>query len=155
MDSGPRMPLSAADMAEMLHEVVIGAPARHVYEALATREGLRGWWTDDAEFEPRVGSVALFGFGNRTTIFRMRIADLVPGRRVVWHCEGEPGEWQDTQITFELVPTPNGGTRLRFRHAGWRSPDGCFATCNSRWGVLMHRLKAYAEGEEPGAQTRP
>jgi uncharacterized protein YndB with AHSA1/START domain len=142
-------------MAEMLHEVVIGAPARHVYEALATREGLRGWWTDDAEFEPRVGSVALFGFGNRTTIFRMRIADLVPGRRVVWHCEGEPGEWQDTQLIFELVPTPNGGTRLRFRHAGWRSPDGCFATCNSRWGVLMHRLKAYAEGEEVGAQTRP
>src|SRR5581483_7664842 len=107
---------------------------------------------DDAEMEPRVGSVAVFGFGNRATVFRMRIDDLVPGRRVVWSCEGEPGEWQDTQLTFELTPTPNGGTRLRFSHTGWRSPDGCFATCNSRWGVLMHRLKAFVEGEEVGAQ---
>jgi uncharacterized protein YndB with AHSA1/START domain len=155
MDAALRLDLSAAVMAEMLHEVVIGAPARRVYEALATREGLRGWWTDDAEMEPRVGSVAVFGFGNRATVFRMRIDDLVPGRRVVWSCEGEPGEWQDTQLTFELAPTPSGGTRLRFSHAGWRSLDGCFATCNSRWGMLMHRLKAYAEGEEPGPHFPP
>jgi uncharacterized protein YndB with AHSA1/START domain len=152
MDGALRLDLSAAVMAEMLHEVVIAAPVRRVYEALTTREGLRGWWTDDAEMEPRVGSVAVFGFGNRATVFRMRIDDLVPGRRVVWSCEGEPGEWQDTQLTFELTPTPNGGTRLRFSHTGWRSPDGCFATCNSRWGVLMHRLKAFVEGEEVGAQ---
>ena len=137
-------------MAEMHHEVTIGAPAARVYEALTTREGLRGWWTADTEAEPSVGSVAVFGFGDRATVFRMRVADLVTARRVVWSCEGEPGEWRDTCLTFDLVPTPSGGTRLRFTHAGWRSINGFFATCNSTWGALMYRLKAYAEGEEPG-----
>jgi uncharacterized protein YndB with AHSA1/START domain len=152
MDDAPRLDLSAPVMADMLHEVVIRAPVQRVYEALTTREGLRGWWTEDTEIEPRVGGIALFGFGNRATVFRMRIDDLVPGQRVVWNCEGEPGDWQDTRLTFELAPTLNGGTRVRFTHAGWRSADGSFATCNSRWGMLMHRLKAFAESDKPGSR---
>jgi hypothetical protein len=32
---------------------------------------------------------------------------------------------------------------------GWRSTDDYFATATA-WGELMRRLKAYAEGKNPG-----
>ncbi len=34
-------------MADIRHRVGIAAPRERVYRALATREGLSGWWTRD------------------------------------------------------------------------------------------------------------
>ena len=41
-------------MADIRHRVDIAAPRERVYQALATREGLSGWWTRDVwgEAEP-------------------------------------------------------------------------------------------------------
>jgi hypothetical protein len=36
-----------------------------VYNALATREGLCGWWTKDTQWDGKVGSVISFRFGDR------------------------------------------------------------------------------------------
>ncbi len=99
--------------------------------------------------EPRVGSVAEFGFKNRSALFRMRIAGLQPGRRVVWSCLGGTPEWTGTRLTWDLTPK-DGGTDLRVMHGAWRSTEGAFARCNSTWGELRYRLKAYAEGKAPG-----
>lgn len=136
-------------MPEMYHEIQVQAPPEKVYQAIATREGLRSWWTSDTVAEPRVGSVAEFGFHSRAGVFRMRVEELQPGRRVVWACLGDPDEWRGTRLTWELS-AKNGGTLLRFVHAGWCSTGGIFATCNSTWGELMYRLKNYAEGKAPG-----
>ncbi len=99
--------------------------------------------------EPRVGSVAEFGFKNRSALFRMRIEELQPGRRVVWSCLGGTPEWTGTRLTWDLTPR-DGGTDLRVMHGAWRSTEGAFARCNSTWGELRYRLKAYAEGKAPG-----
>lgn len=136
-------------MAEMDHAIEIDAPPAQVYEALATTEGLRGWWTADSRADPNVGGAAEFGFDSRGTVFRMRIEELKPSARVVWACLGEPDEWTGTRLVWELAPE-EGGTALRFTHAGWRSPTPYFASCNSMWGSLMFRLKDYVEGKRPG-----
>jgi hypothetical protein len=91
----------------------------------------------------------VFGFGNRASVFRMRVDRLVPAQRVVWTCLGDVPEWKGTRLRFELT-AHGAGTTLRFTHAGWRSTRGYFATCNSTWGELMHRLKAHVEGKKPG-----
>jgi hypothetical protein len=39
---------------------------------------------------------------------------------------------------------------LRFRHADWKERTEFFVTCNTAWGALMYRLKAAAEGRNPG-----
>jgi uncharacterized protein YndB with AHSA1/START domain len=133
-------------MSDILHRITIAAPTERVFEAITTSEGLRRWWTADSTAEPRVGSVAVFGFGNRATVFRMRIEELIPGKRVAWICLGDNEEWQGTRLALDLTPTADGGTNLRFGHREWRSVDGGYATCNTTWGHLMHYLKAYAEG---------
>ncbi len=136
-------------MANMRHEVEIDAPPEKVFEAITTQTGLRGWWTADSMAEPRVGSVAVFGFYNRRLLFRMRIEKLTPGKKVVWTCLGENDEWKGTRLIWQ-ISQKEGTTVLRFVHGDWRSTSGYFAYCNSTWGMLMYRLKDYAEGTAPG-----
>lgn len=136
-------------MADMHHQVPIDASPEKVYEAIATQKGLQGWWTGDCMAEPRVGSVAEFGFYNRKILFRMRIDELQPGKRVVWTCIGDYDEWKDTRLTWE-ISQKEGGSLLNFGHGNWRSTTSFFASCNSTWGMLMYRLKDYVEGRKPG-----
>ncbi len=137
-------------MADMQHEISIAASPEKVYQAITTPEGLRGWWTADSAADARVGSVAEFGFYNRATVFRMRIEELTPGKRVVWSCLGNDDQWKGTRLTWDIVPDKDGETTLHFVHGGWRATTGYFASCNSTWGALMYRLKDYVEGKRPG-----
>lgn len=136
-------------MADMLHEISIHAPARSVYDALTTAAGLCAWWTADSTAEPAEGTEAVFGFGARSTVFRMRVATLQPGARVVWHCEGDVDEWRGTTLTWALAEV-DGAITVRFRHADWRATDGMYAVCNTTWGTLLYRLRDYCEGRAPG-----
>lgn len=136
-------------MADLHHEISIDASPEKVYEAIATQEGLRGWWTGDSVAESRVGSVAEFGFYNRQFLFRMRIDELTPDKRVVWSCLGDHDEWRGTRLTWD-ISRKNGATLLHFVHGNWRSTTNFFASCNSTWGMLMYRLKDYVEGKASG-----
>ena len=136
-------------MATMLHEITLKAPAEDVYRALTTEAGLLGWWTRDVVAEARVGSVAQFGFNNRSTVFQMRIDELTPGRRVVWTCVDGPDEWKETQLTWQITSEEK-ITTLRFTHDNWQSTDQSFAMCNTIWGELMFRLRRDVLGERPG-----
>jgi len=136
-------------MPNILHQIKINATPEQVYNLLVTSEGLRSWWTHDVEAEPVEGSVAVFGFNDRATVFRMRVDELVDGRRVKWTCLGDPDEWEGTEVEFHLAPD-EGMVDLHFAHRGWQSLGGDYAMCNTTWGALMHRLKAAAEGQTPG-----
>lgn len=85
-------------MADIRHWIRVDAPPERVYEALTTRDGLTRWWTADVEAEPKEGSVARFGFGNRSVVFRMRIEKLRPPALVRWRCEGDFEKWKDTML---------------------------------------------------------
>jgi uncharacterized protein YndB with AHSA1/START domain len=63
-------------MTDTLHRIDVDRPPGDVYSALTTEDGLTGWWTADAEAEPREGTTAQFGFGDRSTMFEMEIAEL-------------------------------------------------------------------------------
>ena len=52
-------------MVDILHKVGIKSSLLGVYNALATREGLCGWWTKDTQWDGKVGSVISFRFGDR------------------------------------------------------------------------------------------
>lgn len=138
-------------MADMLHQIQINVPPAKVYEALTTQTGLQSWWTGDCVAQPEVGSIAEFGFNHHATVFRMRVGELAANQRVVWECLGNVEEWLGTRLTWELQPQES-ATILCFKHGNWRSTEGWFAMCYSTWGALMHRLKDYAEGKNPGPQ---
>ena len=136
-------------MADLLHEIFVNAPAEKVYAAIATQKGLRLWWTADTTIEERVGGSAVFGFDKRATVFRMKVEELAPSRRVVLSCHGDIEEWKGTRLAWEIVPQDRGSS-VQFRHANWREATHLFAICNSSWGELMHRLRDYSEGKNRG-----
>jgi len=136
-------------MAELKHQIGIKSSPEKVYAALTTQAGLRRWWTADATTEERIGGKAEFGFDKRATVFRMKIENLNPGKEVLWSCHGDNPEWSGTKLTWS-ISGEKGMSVLRFTHSGWKAATEFFAICNSSWGELMHRLRDYAEGKNPG-----
>jgi uncharacterized protein YndB with AHSA1/START domain len=140
-------------MAEIKHQISIKAAPEQVYAALATSTGLRGWWTADSKTDEKVGGKAEFGFEKRGMVYRMTVEKLDPGTQVVWTCLGDHPEWDGTTLTWTIA-RENGTSTLRFTHGGWKSVSDFCAMCNSTWGELMYRLKAYAESGRPDPHWR-
>lgn len=136
-------------MVDLHHYIQINAPANKVYDAVATQEGMRGWWTADSSVGEKAGDKAEFGFDNRATVFRMTIEALEPAKSVRMSCSGVHPEWAGTRLEWNITPQGQ-TTALAFVHRGWRELTPFCASCNSTWGELMYRLKAYVEGQQPG-----
>lgn len=135
-------------MPDLQHMIAIDAPPAKVYAAVATEAGMRSWWTADSTMDARAGGKAVFGFGRKATTFRMTVDALEPGKRVVLTCQGEPEEWNGTLLTWAIAPQQQGSV-LRFTHGNWRAVTEMACFCNSTWGELMYRIKAYAETGVP------
>lgn len=135
-------------MPDILHQVVIDAPPAAVWQALTEPEGLRGWWTDDVDAVPELGSVACFGFDGKSTVFKMKIEELTPNEFVRWHCVGGHPEWEHTEITWDLSEESEDSdgrnrTILYFAHRGWESTDGILAMCSFDWARYLMSLQSY------------
>ena len=64
-------------MADILHKVGIKSSSLDdVYGALATVEGLSGWWTSDTRGQSKIGGVIQFRFGGGG--FDMKVLALDP-----------------------------------------------------------------------------
>jgi uncharacterized protein YndB with AHSA1/START domain len=135
-------------MAELRHQIPINAPVEKVYASLATEAGLKGWWTADTKADETAGGKAEFGFYDREMVFRMKIEKLVPNKEVVWTCHGDQPEWDGTRLIW-TISSEGDVTMLRFIQGGWKCMSEMYALCNSTWGELMYRLKAYVESGRP------
>ena len=102
--------------APLMHGVVIEAAPAKIYEALSTGKGLGSFWTSDSTAEPKVGSVARFGFGG--PVLQMKVEELKPGRLVRWSTHDGFPEWKGTTVTWEIAPV-EGGSEVKFNHEGW------------------------------------
>lgn len=131
-------------MADILHQLTIADSPDRVYQALTQQTGLAAWWTRRCDAEPRLGSIASFYFVDGAVRFRMRIDALEPAQKVAWTCLGDDPEWQDTHLTFDLSPHPD-GTLLNFSHRHWQSTTGIFAMCSYDWARYLTSLKSYLE----------
>lgn len=128
-------------MADIMHRIAIRAPPEKVYDAVSTPTGLAGWWTTNVKGDGRPGSVADFGFADRTT--RMRIDQLQPGKSVAWTCLAGPPEWIGSTVHFEFTPSGD-GTVVRFLHRDHLSGD-FYGHCNTKWGFFLISLKSLVE----------
>lgn len=134
-------------MADILHRVGIKSSLDEVYKALATREGLAGWWTDDVLGESRVGGALRFRFsagGKEIGCFGMTVLELQPGRRVAWHVVDGPAEWVGTKISFDLEQAGDFAIVL-FKHQGWQEPVAFMHHCSTKWALFLMSLKSLVE----------
>lgn len=131
------------------------APARKLYEQLATADGIRHWWTHHCEMEERVGGQAAFRFPKAGFHAVVRIARLEPDRVVEWVCidsrhPEKSGfsnlrDWVGTTLRFEIAAVDQGHSRLRFTHAGL-APLECFGVCSNSWSYYLNdSLRDYLE----------
>lgn len=130
-------------MYDILHRVGIKASPSDVYNALATCDGLAGWWTTTTDGDSKVGGILQFRFGPSGG-FDMRVLDLVPGRHVLWQVVDGPQDWIDTRISFDLKQEDD-YTILLFKHAHWRKPVEFMHHCSTKWGTFLMSLKSLLE----------
>ncbi|MGH7745669.1 MAG: SRPBCC family protein [Gammaproteobacteria bacterium] len=132
-------------MADILHLIKIRAPRERVYQALATVEGVRAWWTRDADLDAKVGGSGEFRFAGGKRITKVRIEELKPPSRVVWKAISAPiATWADSSINFDLQADDD-GTTLRFAQRGIQQADDQFAMSTTAWGSFLLSLKEYLE----------
>jgi uncharacterized protein YndB with AHSA1/START domain len=134
-------------MFDILHRVGIKAPLDPVYRALATREGVAGWWTADTRGDSKVGGVLKTVFvadGKELGGFDLKVLELTPGKRVLWQVVEGPVEWIGTRIGFELKQE-DGYTVVLFKHEGWKEPVEFMYHCSTKWAIFLMSLKALVE----------
>ncbi|MFJ2239027.1 SRPBCC domain-containing protein [Streptomyces sp. NPDC087859] len=130
-------------MVDILHRIGAVAPLDDVYQALATPEGLAGWWTTDTTGKSEVGGRLAFRFGD-VGGFDMEILELDPAGHVRWRVTDGPAEWIGTEIDWTLSRTDE-YTIVLFKHEGWREPVEFMHHCSTKWALFLMSLKEYAE----------
>ncbi len=135
-------------MPNIIHRIGIRAPAAQVYAALATIDGLAGWWTRDTTGVSQVGEVIRFGFRNPSGAeighFEMEVLALGPSDLVRWRVRGGPPEWVGTTISFQLKEQ-NGMTLVMFAHREWREEVEFMAHCSMKWALFLVSLRDLVE----------
>jgi uncharacterized protein YndB with AHSA1/START domain len=135
-------------MVDIIHRVGIKAPANKVYAAVATVEGVAGWWIKDATGVSDVGGTMTFRFqsptGEEIGKFDMEVLELIPDKRVRWRVKAGPEEWVGTDIEFSLSQQGD-FTVVLFGHRNWREAVEFTAHCSMKWATFMLSLRELVE----------
>jgi len=130
-----------------LHRVGIKSSIDEVYKALATREGVAAWWTNNTQGESKVGGVLRFRFRSGDSEiggFAMKVLELQPAKGVRWQVVDGPEEWIGTKICFDLKQDGDYVIVL-FKHQGWKEPVEFMHHCSTKWAIYLMSLKALVE----------
>lgn len=134
-------------MPDIMHLVRINTSPERVYQAITTAEGIRNWWTRDADLESMIGGTGEFRFpkygsGAAATA---TIDDLQPPTLVCWKMASSfHPQWSGTTISFDLRADGN-VTVLLFAHRGFLDSDEAYALFTTGWGYYLVSLQQYLE----------
>ena len=116
-------------------------PAR-VIEALTTTEGIKKFWTTDADVPSTVGATLRLGFKVAPVPFDLTL-DQSDDSTVVWRTETFPPHWVGTTVRWDVEPTGT-GANVRFRHGPFSDEDEA-GMVGFTWGQILAQLKILAE----------
>lgn len=126
--------------------------AEKVYDAVATEEGVRDWWTVFTKLENEVGGLAEFRFPKAGFYVKAEITELVPNKLVEWkivdslHPESSGfqnlRDWEGTTIRFDIQPLSEKETVLQFTHIGLNEELECFEACQRGWTSYLSSLES-------------
>lgn len=130
-------------MVDILHRIGVVAPLDDVYRAVATPEGLAGWWTTDTVGTSKIGGQLAFRFGD-VGGFDMEVLQLDPAGTVRWRVTDGPDEWIGTEVGWQLDQRDE-YTIVQFEHEGWREPVEFMHHCSTKWATFLMSLKEFVE----------
>lgn len=131
-------------MADILHRIGIKTSSiGEVYQALTSKKGLAGWWTNNTQGEGnQVGNIIEFRFGAGG--FDIKVEALSPSASVLWEVVDGPEEWIGTRINWELKQESDYVIVL-FKHLDWKEPVEFMHHCSTKWAIFLMSLKALIE----------
>jgi uncharacterized protein YndB with AHSA1/START domain len=134
-------------MVDIIHRVGIKAPLARVYEAVATVQGVAGWWTEETSGESQLGGTVQVLFrshGEEKGRMSFEVQKLSPNQEVHWRCTAGPAEWLGTDVTFSLSQHGD-QTLILFGHKNWREPVEFMAHCSMKWATFLLSLRDLVE----------
>ena len=132
-------------MATILLRVPVDAEPKVAYDALATTEGVNGWWSNHTEGPDGVGSTMKVAFPDAPITFDFEITEETPGERVAWRCLAGPPEWIGTDVYFDIENDAEGNTSVLFSHDGWATTEESFPFIAYSWAQILPRLRKLVE----------
>jgi len=140
------------DMASILHDLHIHAPAHRVFRAITEPAEVERWWSLECSGTPATGEEYRLFFGEPWD-WRARVSRFEPDAAFEWEMTEAMDDWVGTRVGFELIPTSD-GTRVRFSHTGWSDQDEHFRVSSYCWAMLLRLLKVYVERGEVMPHTQ-
>ena len=137
-------------MIDIIHRIGIKAPVADVYEAIASVDGVAGWWTRETTGESGVGrtfTVCFSDHGVEKGRMDLTVLDLSPPHEVRWRVKAGPPEWIGTDVTFNLSQQDE-YTVLVFGHRNWREAVEFTAHCSMKWATFLLSLRDLVENGE-------
>jgi uncharacterized protein YndB with AHSA1/START domain len=135
-------------MVDIIHKIGIKAPIAKVYEAVATAQGVAGWWTKETTGTSGAGSALKARFttpaGAELGTMDFDLVTLKPNEEVRWRFTAGPDEWIGTDATFTLSRDGD-MTIVMFGHRNWREAVEFMAHCSMKWATFLLSLKQLAE----------
>ncbi len=135
-------------MVNIVHKIGFKAPMAKVYDAIATAQGVAGWWSRDTTSTATIGGKLQSRFrkqdGAVLGVIDYETTKLTPNREVRWRVTDGPPEWIGTDLIFELSQDGD-MTILDFGHRGWKEEVDFTAHCSMKWAVFLLSLRDYVE----------
>jgi uncharacterized protein YndB with AHSA1/START domain len=135
-------------MVNIIHRVGIKASPEKVFEALATTNGISGWWTQDTSGQSETGKTVVVRFhtpeGNEIGSMNIVVKELIPGKKVHWEFAAGPPEWIGTEAIFNLKQEGD-YTIVLFSHINWAEEVEFKAHCSMKWAIFLLSLKRLVE----------
>ena len=138
---------------DITHNLKINASPETIYKAVATEQGIQGWWCKDSEIGEEEGEKSLLKFNKQGNIVPMgfQTIQLSPNKKVVWECIENPNPaWLGTKIITEISSQEN-GAEVVFSHSGfdkkWEGQEP-FEMTKEGWQHFMKSLVSYCETGE-------
>jgi uncharacterized protein YndB with AHSA1/START domain len=135
-------------MVDIIHRIGIKAPLTQVYDAVATVEGVAGWWTRETSGTSKIGQTVTTRFRNKdgkeVGMMTFEVLTLDPNREVRWRFKEGPAEWIGTDATFQLSDAGD-QTIVLFGHRNWREAVEFTAHCSMKWATFLLSLRELVE----------
>lgn len=136
-----------ADMASYVASVLVQADRQATFEAVASADGVRKWWTplvagDDAE-----GGEMRLAFAGLDEQIVLQVDRLNVPFGVDWTCVAHTDlpEWAGTRMHFEFIAVDDKTTLITFAHFGLHPGLQCFDHCKVGWDHFLKSLVALLE----------
>ena len=132
-------------------ERTYNASTEKVWNAITTKEAMKQWYFDLAEFKAEVGFEFEFDGGSPEKTYRhlCKVTEVIPGKKLTysWRYDGYEG---NSYVTWELFPEGD-STRLRLTHTGLETfpqnnPDFAKESFMAGWTeIIGESLKKFVE----------